>query len=235
MLSLVLDLAVVLVFVFFVIFGIKKGFIRSLISFLGASVSIFLAFHFSAVISKFIFNFFVEPAIIGKVESALKSSNLHTPGEILKSVPRFFLMSGFGAEVTPERINDVIINNGTSVIPGKVAGLFEPAVTNVLRVILTALLFFIFMVLIRFLGKFVSKIFKLPILRQADGFLGGIFGFLKCCVFLFLVTLCLRFYLSSNISPSEIFSENSIKSSVIFKQIYECSHIKQIVEPALMA
>ena len=58
--------------------------------------------------------------------------------------------------------------------------------------LLTVILFFILLLLVRLVIKLIGNVFRLPVLRQIDGILGGLFGIFKGAVYIFLVCILLQ-------------------------------------------
>lgn len=62
-----------------------------------------------------------------------------------------------------------------------------PVFTGFLKVMAVIVLFFLLMTLVRLLANLVGRTFRLPILGQIDGLLGGVFGFLLALLAVWIV------------------------------------------------
>ncbi len=49
---------------------------------------------------------------------------------------------------------------------------------------------FILLLLVRLVIKLIGNVFRLPVLRQIDGILGGLFGIFKGAVYIFWYVFC---------------------------------------------
>ena len=63
----------------------------------------------------------------------------------------------------------------------------SPVFVNFLKVLAVIVLFFLFMTIVRLLAALVGDILRLPILKEVDGLLGGVFGFLLAMVSVWVV------------------------------------------------
>ena len=90
---------------------------------------------------------------------------------------------------------------------------------GILRVILAILLFIVFSILLGMVTHALGKIFRLPLLRQIDGLLGGIAGLLQgvvCCV---LVCLLLQLVVSSNPDHSAQWVHEGTSQSIVYQTV----------------
>ena len=67
----ILDLLVVGLVLFFIIMGVRRGFVSTLLDVAGTLLAVVLAFSLSASLSNTIYQSFVEPAVSNAVDSAL--------------------------------------------------------------------------------------------------------------------------------------------------------------------
>ncbi|MBQ7549561.1 MAG: CvpA family protein [Clostridia bacterium] len=104
---------------------------------------------------------------------------------IVKTVLGFasFLIAGFLARHLNGAATDWIISN-TNLLSGmehKTAGLTVLAVS-----------FIVFWIVLRLIILLIDKLFKLPVLKQANKILGGVFGALCGAMVVMLLCVCLR-------------------------------------------
>ena len=90
------------------------------------------------------------------------------------------------AGVTLETVSHAI-NSQTSGAAGMVVDYLSPVFVNFLKVLAVIVLFFLFTTLARLLAALISDLLRLPILRELDGILGGVFGFLLALVSVWVV------------------------------------------------
>ncbi len=202
----------------FTVSGYKHGFVRALISLLGAIFSLGIAVYLSSIISNYIYMNFIQPGLLEKVNDIILSE----PQEIrekFESIPKIILNGFESYGITFEKINHIIINDKVNAA-GLIVELFSPIMINFIKVISTTFLFSVFIVLVRIVTKTIGKLFKLPILRQIDGLLGAVFGFFKGCVVLMILMLFLRIVLPSMSKEPYVLSEENIDKTYFFKGLY---------------
>ena len=80
-----------------------------------------------------------------------------------------------------------VSTSSTSGAAGMVVDYLSPVFVNFLKVLAVIVLFFLFTTLARLLAALISDLLRLPILRELDGILGGVFGFLLALVSVWVV------------------------------------------------
>ena len=218
--SLILDLSVILVFCLFLISGFKNGLIKSFFGFISFVVSSCAAVYLADYASLTVYQGFIAPAISRETENLI-AKNSFDASAVFSGLPNFVLNMLPNYGITPSNLNHIINNNAMGVLPSKIADVFLPMIIGILKPIFTALLFTILLFLTRFLIAFIIKLFKVPVLRQANNLIGGIFGFLKAYIVVAVFMFCLKGFLPFWENSPNIFSTESVHKTVVFKKIYE--------------
>lgn len=222
--SFLLDLGVILLFIIFVVEGFHRGVVRSLLDLVGAIVSLLLASYLASVFSEMIYHEFISGALIEKIDSVLKSNvtaDVNTQiTAMFEDFPQFVTNSLGVYGITASSIND-IINHSAGNAPAEIESMISPVVINGIRTILVGVVFIVLMAVIGTLVRSISRIFHLPILKQLNQLLGIVFGALKCVIILLILTLMIRVFVPMFNPVPQIFSEQSIESTFIFKHIYD--------------
>ena len=154
-----------------VLVGVKKGFIHSAVRFLGAVISALLASALGGALAQWMFDTMFRGAMVDKINSSLQALGSENAaaaaGQVLASLPDFLVRALEEAGVTLETVSHAINSqtSGAAVI----------------------VLFFLFTTLARLLAALISDLLRLPILRELDGILGGVFGFLLALVSVWVV------------------------------------------------
>lgn len=186
----ILDGIILLICLLCVLVGVKKGFIHSVVRFLGAVISALLASAMGGALAQWLFDTMFRGAMVEKINSSLEAlgsdNAAAAAGQILSSLPDFLVRALEGAGVTLETVSHAI-NSQTSQAAGMVVDYISPVFVNFLKVLAVIVLFFLFTTLARLLAALVSDLLRLPILRELDGLLGGVFGFLLALVSVWVV------------------------------------------------
>ncbi len=201
------------------IFGLKNGFVKSLISFVGAILSLFLAVYLAGMASQFVYTQFIEPAFISQVETVIRQNGVNLDS-VFVNVPKFISNSLASYGITPTSISHIIINSSVASVPKQISKLFSPVIINFLKLTFTVVLFVACMFLVRLISKLLGRVVKLPVLRQVDGLLGALFGVFKGYVIISIVICSLKIFLPTMKNLPEVFEMQSINSTALFKEMY---------------
>lgn len=218
----VLDVILLVVIVVFTLNGLHKGLIRSLVSFVGYVAASLLAAFFGRTGAVFLYDTFFKASLIEKVSDALQQAAGQGPTGQLQALeeglPGFLLrpLLGDGTESLSALLNQSIEQAAPAVVQA-----LAPAVINGTRMVLTVVLFSVFIVAVGSLTRMLSAVFRLPILRQINSLFGGIFGFLTGGAVVLL--LCLLLQLTVPLMKDGLFgiTQKDLDSSWVFHTLYQ--------------
>ena len=186
----ILDGIILLICLLCVLIGVKRGFIHSVVRFLGSIIAALLASALGGVLAQWLFDTMFRGAMVEKINSSLQTLGADNAAaaasQVLASLPDFLVRALEEAGVTLETVSHAI-NSQTSGAAGVVVDYLSPVFVNFLKVLAVIVLFFLFMTIVRLLAALVGDILRLPILKEVDGLLGGVFGFLLAMVSVWVV------------------------------------------------
>lgn len=213
----ILDGIILLICLLCVMVGVKRGFIHSAVRFLGSIVAALLASAMGGVLAQWLFDTMFRGAIVEKINSSLQSLGADNAAaaanQILASLPDFLVRALEEAGVTLETVSHAI-NTQTGQAAGMVVDYLSPVFVNFLKVLAVIVLFFLFMTLVRLLASLVSDLLRLPILKELDGLLGGIFGFLLALVSVWVVVAGINVFMPM-LDPAARFQINTVLDNSI--------------------
>lgn len=208
----ILDGIILLICLLCVMVGVKRGFIHSAVRFLGSIVAALLASAMGGVLAQWLFDTMFRGAIVEKINSSLQSLGADNAAaaanQILASLPDFLVRALEEAGVTLETVSHAI-NTQTGQAAGMVVDYLSPVFVNFLKVLAVIVLFFLFMTLVRLLASLVSDLLRLPILKELDGLLGGIFGFLLALVSVWVVVAGVNVFMPM-LDPAARYQVNTV-------------------------
>ena len=177
----IVDLLLLAIVIYFLIMGIRRGFMRTLLSFVSKIASVMLAYFISDKYDELIYETFFKESIISNIEEKLASS----PGgevsqqisDLLTSVPESVSALARALGIDFLSLGESLSASG---INGEVSAFVEQILSGpavficgiIIFAIAYAVITFVFNILINLL----CKIVKLPILKTADKALGGALG-----------------------------------------------------------
>ncbi len=211
------DLILLALIAFFVITGIRKGFTRTLLSFLARIASLVAAYFISDMYAEAVYESFFKDAVVNAIGSDLSSLSDVVSEHIWTAwsgLPQSLSAIGekFGLEMLAihGEFDGIGVAEGvTSTLEEAVAG---PIAIGICKIIIFAIASAVVSFVLAILVNLLCKVVKLPVLKTADKLFGAGLGLVNgfICVFIlsFIFTIASGF-----ISPPEL--ADAIDSSYI--------------------
>ncbi len=215
--SIILDVILIAILVFFIATAVKKGFMLSLLELVAVVASLALAFMFSPTVAQGVYDGFVEKALIESIEAQL-NENINASGIAeniqltISSLPQFITDFASSVGVDIESITKSISSadlNGESLATELVTKIAEPIAVGVLTIVAFIILAVVLCVALKFVAKFISKLFDLPIVGKVNKTLGGILGGIKGVIVLVFICTILNLAFSNGDGEFNIAVQNS--------------------------
>ncbi len=214
----ILDGVVVGICLLCVLIGVQRGFIRSVVHFLGSVIAACLASVLGGALAQWLFDAFFRGALVEKIGETLQSLGADNATaaleQVLASLPDFLVRALEEAGVTMSAVGGQI-GSRTDQAAQMITDYLAPVLVNFLKVLAVIVLFFLFMTLVRALAVLVGRLFRLPVLGQLDGLLGGIFGFLLALVTVWIVIAALLVFMPMLDSGTQSQVQGALDSSLI--------------------
>ena len=220
--GILLDIGFVIIILLCVVFGYKKGFFKSIAGFIGAVIAMFLAWVLAGLIANALYQGVFREKLIDNISSVLSNDALASfpekAAQVVANLPGFLSNTLNNQGITSSQIEQSLQAAGSNAAPAT-ADLISPAVLWLQQLLLTVILFFILVILVRLVIKLIGNVFRLPILRQVDGILGGLFGIFKGVVYIFLACILLQLLMpviGNSSEPMKQVLDNSFIYQFIF-------------------
>lgn len=231
--SMALDIILAVVWIVFIALAAKKGFVHSLLEFASFAIAMVLAFQISAYLAPQIYENWLEPKVILMLQDALPKNGgtaAQQAQALLSGLPdeasSFAAAIGLNVEALAQQIKEMNLGSSgelSRVLADRVGG---PIVIQMCKWILFSIFAVIISVVLRFLTKYVDKIFKLPVLKTANTALGAVLGGLKGLFVVALICMILR--LAVDLTPQLNESVKTvINSSFILNTVNEYNPVMQ--------
>ena len=217
--SLMLDIAIILVFGIFLFLGFKNGVISAFLSFASSVFSGFLSVYFAGALSSWTYSEIIGPNIRKRAESLIIDHAL-TSENFFNHMPKFIVEYLKANNITSFSLDHIINNNAMSVVPDKISEFFAPIVIEILKSVFVVVLFIVFIALSKCVIKFILKLFKSSLMRKTNTLLGGFFGLLKAYVVITVALCFLRSFAYVSPQTPSWLSEESISNTVVFQKMY---------------
>lgn len=238
----ILDGAVILILIVAVAVGCHRGFFKSLILLVGSLVAMVLAGLLSTPLASFTFDSFIskglQESITAKIEETGSGSVAEGMEAALNELPDSISHALQAYVGTPDQIVDAVRDS----LSGSASSAAETVVTVVIRPVAVALLgfllffilFILLMVVVRLLARLVKQIARLPVLKQADGLLGGLLGLVEGAL-LVLVAVTVVQLITASAGPEAALTAEDVKDSTIVSLIAEHNPISGALDSVLDA
>lgn len=225
--SLVLDLLVVGVVVLFIVLGVRKGFITTLVEVVGTLLAIVIAFSLSVPLSEAIYNGFVEPSVTQSVDAALEG---YTGYAIEQTVDDLWSANGtlaYFAQLAGVEKETIIAGasassqTGVDAVGGFVKeSVARPVATFFIRVILIVAMVLILLILVKIVAKLLGKIFSFFLFGTVNSLLGGVLGGVKGLLAAVLLCVILGTVIAASADGVLGFTKESIDQSLVFGKLF---------------
>ena len=216
--SIGLDLVILIVFVLFILLGVHRGFVRSAAHFLGAVIAAALASAFGGMLAQWVFQTMFRDALVERVNESIVSLGLNNVSaameNVLSSLPDFIRRALEGAGVTAATLEGTLAGK-TGQAAELVADSLAPVFIGFLKVLAVLVLFLLFMMAVRVLADLLGKVFYLPGLRQLNGLLGGVFGFLLAFVSVWIVVSAIQVFTPMLAAEAQADLETMLDRSIL--------------------
>lgn len=192
----IVDYVIIGIVAISMIYGIYKGFVKTLLSSACFLLAIFLSFTFapklSAILSgnetiaSSLANYTDAIARVGDYDLAQTAVNALNESGIDRIIQAVNLPDRL-AEILRENLAGSVFENlGLSTVNEYVS---NTIVTIVLNILCYLVCFFVFRLVLKLLAALIEHIFRLPVLKQMDWLAGGVFGILRGAALVYLLFL----------------------------------------------
>lgn len=221
----ILDGIIVVILIFFIYGGIRRGGVRSLIGLIMAVAAVWGASSLSGIVSQGFYSAFLEGSLTQQVSGILQSAageELAVAAEkVLESLPGpvsgILTKGGFDAASFQQGTQWAASQATESIMAG-----ISKIMVDFLAIVFFLLLMILFFVILILIYCFIIRpVLRLPVLRQIDSFLGFFVGALQCVLFLLVAIPVLHWVVSAMDPTPALFSRETIDQTFLFHWIYD--------------
>lgn len=207
--GLFVDIFIIAIIFISVIAGLKKGFVRSVLSVMAKIISFIISFIVSNRFAPLLYNSYFRDGVVRNVESRVDPSvPLGLSDQVtasLSSIPN--VLSGaarmFGIDY--EMMEELVKESGltTDLATNLESAIVGPVVMGICKIIIFAVVSTLSAFVLGAIVNIISGFVKLPVLRQADGLLGAAVGIVNGVLIALIISYFLVI-LASLLDNSEI-------------------------------
>lgn len=232
----ILDVAVILLFVLAILIGIKRGFIKTVIRLVGCLLALVIAYSLSGVIAGGAYDTFLAPTvkeqIVAHVPSADTESLKDGLDAVMEQLPGFVRNAVDNNVGSTDQIVDYLegsLNGNMESLAATVSDkVVRPVAVAMLQMICFFVLFIVLMIVVIILSCVINKVFKLPLLKQANGVLGGILGAVEGVLWVFVAVTVIQLVASSSPADSLLSAQN-LENSLLVSRLADINPITSML------
>lgn len=215
--SIVIDLILISIILFFAITSAKRGFVKVLVETVGFIAAIILAFTISTPLAEVTYDKIIEPPIVKAAVNAAGESAEH---EAWNALPDFLMnndLFGTATNTFTEKISENISQGTEVAVKTASQGVVRPIATKMLGLLYSLILVLVLSIAVKFLAKLLNRVFSFSVVGSLNRALGGIVGAVKGIIIAVIFCMVISLIISFTGKPFLIFTENDINNTYIFK------------------
>lgn len=187
------DIIIVAVIVLFALIGVKRGIAKTILNLAGLVLTAISAYYLSSFLSQFIYDSFLKQTVITNIQQIIEQNGIdYALNNCLEAVPQWingilsFFAGIFGVSLDEFESQLIIPSDISSSTSQVVESAVAPVVTSVLSIIFVIVLFIIIFIIVKKLIRLASGVFNIPVIKQINQLLGGIFGLAEGLLVVFI-------------------------------------------------
>ena len=197
----VYDIVTVLIFLYMMVVGARRGFARTLVYFIGYVAVLVGAAVLAEPAARWIFETLLRPSVVSGIAEKLSQVQQELLPESLlafaQSVPEGVLdMLGLDSEQLVQTLHQLIENGGTGAAAAITDSVVAPLAVNLMRLVLFFLLFSIAMFFVRRLAGVFGEVNRLPLIGPVNQLMGGLIGAAQAALTLYVIAADLKLLIS---------------------------------------
>lgn len=231
--NILIDIAAVVIILLCVVWGAKKGFVKSVMGLVSLVIAIVVAVNFYPFAASLIKDNVIEPYFVDKTSSQFSSlmnagDSIVSPEQIFEEKPEELVntTNTFGQSVDSlkkfyeENIKDFFASDDLEGISNKLSEFLVSNTVDITSNVLGFVVIFVLALICLFLVQLLLEvIFKLPILKSANKLLGAVLGLIKGFVLVVILINVLYVLANSKTDNSKILNADFVKNTYTYTTV----------------
>jgi Colicin V production protein. len=190
-----LDIAIIVLLILSIAAGVRSGFIKSAVRFVGAILAAIISGFLGGPIASWLFTSFFRESLLMKVTTAVGSgADIITIQQALRSLPDFMVKALENEGITANELAESL-STRQGMAAEMMVDAIAPMFITFIKLFCVIILFMLLMVAVRALANFFESIFRLPMLNVINGLLGAVFGALMALILIWIVFAALGVFI----------------------------------------
>lgn len=224
-----LDIVIICILIIAVIVGVRKGFVKSAVKFVGRILAICVSGILGGAVASWLFYTFFREPFLERVSGMLSTATQGLEAEmIMASLPDFLQRALEGQGFTIEYLSTLLSTQQASAAELIVEAV-EPVLVGILKVMCVIVLFMLLMIIVRILSDVFDRMFNLPLLGPVNGLLGGVFGLLSAMLILWIVLAIVNMFLPMTTETMQAAINGYIQETILAKIFFGFNPIESLI------
>ena len=190
-----MDIAIIVLLILSIAAGVRSGFIKSAVRFVGAILAAIISGFLGGPIASWLFTSFFRESLLMKVTTAVGSgADIITIQQALRSLPDFMVKALENEGITANELAESL-STRQGMAAEMMVDAIAPMFITFIKLFCVIILFMLLMVAVRALANFFESIFRLPMLNVINGLLGAVFGALMALILIWIVFAALGVFI----------------------------------------
>lgn len=213
----ILDAIIIVVVVLCALIAAKKGFVRSLIEFVGYILAIVIAVGAAGVIADYAYENAVRPVVIEAIDSTLTDSSSNAIEGLPDSVVSLVELAGVDFDSVTASVGETAHEAAVRITDTAV----KPITLGLINSIAILLIAIVLFVVVSLVARVLNSMFKGLIFGSANKILGAALGGAKGIIYAAVFSLLVSFIASVSSSDFLFFTEEALEGSYLCKFILD--------------
>jgi len=224
------DVAAIVLIAYSAFDAYRCGFFRSLVNFVGTMASFLVGWFYAGPIARWCYGSFLAERIAEGVQEGLVAygaesfeTALSRLDEVLRHLPSLVteaVRSQIEADSFEVWYQNMIRANSGDIAAALTDGVVAPIVTTVLQILVFCLLFMICSAVVQFAAGLIGGVRKVPLLGQADGLVGAVFGALRGILYVFVLAAVLWLIIRLTGDALPFLKQKELEQTVLFGRFF---------------
>lgn len=231
LMALIIDIAIILIIAFVIWRSAVRGFVRTVIEMVGYILAAVISISLSGTIAEAAYDNLLRPKVISAAQKTVDStaqSAENYANEIWDSMPSFIskTVDIFGKkEEVVKDIGESVKGNGISAVENIADSAVRPIAINLIRTLSSVIIFLILLALVKFLARWINRLFSIPVVGSFNALLGGAVGAVKGFILIFITVFVIRVAVNAMLGSFWIFDQQLINDTFLFRFVYNLAAI----------
>lgn len=220
---LLLDGIVVVIFLYFICTYVHRGFVQSIIRFIGSVAAVVAACIASRVLSTLVYSALIREKLIEQVQQLGSMQAVQSIDEAISHLPGILanlLYFTYGEDL-PSQVEAYLASSGsvTDIATRIVDDLFQPILVGLISVLLFVGLLIVLMLVVRLVARTFQGVNNLPVIGSINMLLGGLVGLLMGLLVMYVVTMLSGYVTALTNNTGFLLNEKTIEQTYLFRYI----------------